>query len=435
MNGEIGVDGSHDHDPAVSYRTEIDDLLSRGNLAQAETLLRVSLGTRPEDPVAYNYLGLIALALDLPSQARQYFQEAIRMAPSWENPRQYVEIIDSYPHIGPDVHQAAGARAESEKNPRGFLLIKAWGYGFWSDVSHVLAQLLLAELTERSPVVHWGSNSLFGDGTESNAFEYYFDPISPDSIADIQEGDFDFWPPKWNRTNLMSGDVNKWEGSYSRVSGLYFLSRPEKVLVSDFYTGIIDLLPWIPASSPFFGLTIDEVSRYLVRKYIRPNAVVRENVNAVHAQYLFEKRFLSVHIRGSDKASELNGLKELNGQYQVAIERSLEIYGCDHILLLTDDANMLDVLHQRYGDLLVATDCLRSSDEKGIHYQGLGNGRRLGMEVMVDAYLAAKGRAFIGNGFSNVSLFMTYLGDWAEADVQLLGPNLLHCRNTILHQW
>lgn len=45
----------------------------------------------------------------------------------------------------------------------GFLLIKSWGYGFWSDVEHVIGALLLAEMTGRTPVVHWGGNSYFSD--------------------------------------------------------------------------------------------------------------------------------------------------------------------------------------------------------------------------------------------------------------------------------
>lgn len=43
-----------------------------------------------------------------------------------------------------------------------YLLIKSWGFGFYSDVIAVLGSLLLAEITHRTPVVHWGKNSLFG---------------------------------------------------------------------------------------------------------------------------------------------------------------------------------------------------------------------------------------------------------------------------------
>jgi hypothetical protein len=35
-----------------------------------------------------------------------------------------------------------------------YLLIKAWGFGFWADLDHVLGALLLADLTRRVPVVY-----------------------------------------------------------------------------------------------------------------------------------------------------------------------------------------------------------------------------------------------------------------------------------------
>ena len=44
-----------------------------------------------------------------------------------------------------------------------YLLIKAWGFGFFSDVNHIIGQLLIAELTGRIPIVYWGKNSLFGE--------------------------------------------------------------------------------------------------------------------------------------------------------------------------------------------------------------------------------------------------------------------------------
>ena len=51
----------------------------------------------------------------------------------------------------------------------GYLLIKS--YGFWSDVEHVIGALLLAEMTGRTPVVHWGGNSYFTDDERGTPWE------------------------------------------------------------------------------------------------------------------------------------------------------------------------------------------------------------------------------------------------------------------------
>ncbi len=54
---------------------------------------------------------------------------------------------------------------------------------------------------------------------------------------------------------------------------------------------------------------------------------------------------------------------------------------------------------------------------------------------MVDAYLAIRAKAFIGNGFSNPSLMVRHLRTWPEDHVKLIGPNMLHLHNVFLHRW
>jgi len=94
--------------------------------------------------------------------AIQYFSEAIERAPDWKMPQINLDRVNRYLKET----QVQSAIDEPTLRPfqrvEKFLLIKAWGYGFWSDVSHVLGQLLVAELTGRTPIVHWGQNSLFG---------------------------------------------------------------------------------------------------------------------------------------------------------------------------------------------------------------------------------------------------------------------------------
>ena len=153
-----------------------------------------------------------------------------------------------------------------------FLLIKSWGYGFWSDVFHVLGQLLLAEISGRIPVVHWGDNCLFGDGSGANAFEFFFEPVSVVGIGDIQGRGFSYWPPKWCEDNILDGEINKRSGSFSRQAGLYLLGRPEDVVVADFFTQALELIPWIPEGHHLCGMSIDGLYKYSINKYLRPRA-------------------------------------------------------------------------------------------------------------------------------------------------------------------
>lgn len=420
---------------ASPFERKIVDLLRRGNLPQAEILSRISLESDPANPKIHNFLGWIASAVNLPQFAIHYFSEAARLAPDWEMPRINMEKVSKHLKEGQDGPAISGLETKHAGKAEQFLLIKAWGYGFWSDVSHVLGQLLVAELTGRIPIVHWGSNSLFGDGTDMNAFEFYFEKVSAIGVGDLQKEDFDFWPPKWNHRNLTEGEINKSVGPFSHVAGLYLLSHPERVIVSDFYTGVIDLRPWIPIGHYLYGLSVDELYRYLVRRYLRPRKVIMDEVDSFYAKHLASQDYIAVHARGSDKFLEMKKLDEVNKQYKEIIDRCLSLYNCHCIFLMTDDSRILDHFVELYGNKIITTDCQRTNSAQGIHYQRVLDRRRLGTEVMVDAYLAAKARAIIGNGFSNASVIVRYLKDWPEGDIYLIGQSLYHTYNIFLYDW
>ena len=138
-------------------------------------------------------------------QANEYFEIALSRQPS--SRRILKKLLVAYLSIKDAVKQwvkrGSGCR---------YLLIKSWGSGFWSDISQVLGCLLLAEITGRIPIVHWGYNSRYGDGSGEDAFQYYFKPPSKVTLADIcQLRGATFFPPKWCRDNLRAENVKKKE--------------------------------------------------------------------------------------------------------------------------------------------------------------------------------------------------------------------------------
>lgn len=420
---------------ADHFERHVFDMLRKGNLPQAEILLRGHLEREPNSPKALNFLGWIAAAVNLPQFALQYFSQAVKLAPDWQIPRINLDRVSKYLTKAQGQPVIDGPESERAIQDEKFLLIKAWGCGFWADVSHVLGQLLVAELTGRTPIVHWGSNSLFGDGSAANAFEFYFDKFSDLGVVDLQREDFDFWPPKWNPRNLLEEEKNIWTGPFSRVAGLYLLSRTERVVVSDFYTSVIDLKAWIPSEHHLYGLSVDALWLYLVRQYLHPKKEIVDAVDSFYEKHLASHDFIAVHARGSDKALEVSNLGELNKQYKTIIDRYLTSHNCQRIFLMTDDARILAYFKETYGNKIIATDCQRTSSAEGIHYQTVSDRWQLGTEVMVDAYLAAQAKAFVGNGFSNPSLFVRYLKDWPKETVSLVGQNSYHTPNTFLHNW
>ncbi len=89
-------------------------------------------------------------------------------------------------------------------------------------------------MTNRTPVVHWGQNSYYIDEDTDDAFGTLFEPLAPLSLAELAAEDGQIYPPKYHRGNLDAVGLNIWDGPNSRLSGLYFLNRPERILVSDF---------------------------------------------------------------------------------------------------------------------------------------------------------------------------------------------------------
>jgi hypothetical protein len=419
----------------TELKNSIAQLFQKGNVPKAEILLRSHLENEPNDYEAFFYLGKIAEAINLPNFAIDYFNESLRLAPHWQLAKEARSQVTKHLAENQGLSLIDRQKAGLVQNTEKFILIKAWGYGFWSDVSHVLAHLLVAELTNRTPIVHWGTNSLFSDGTSANAFEFYFETFSKLGIADIKKEEIDIWPPKWNLVNLTEPEVNKWSGPNSRIAGLYLLGRKERLIVSDFISSVVDIQPWIPRDHHLHGLSIDDLWKYLVRKYLHPTREILAEVDRYYEMNFASQEFLAVHMRGSDKRIEQKRLDEFNRQYKALIDRNLQENKLQKIFLMTDDTRILEFFRHNYGENVITTNCQRTSSTTGVHYLSDSDKRQLGKEVMIDVYLAARAKFFVGNGFSNPSLFVRYLKDWHNDNVKLLGTNMFHMRNVLVHNW
>lgn len=325
----------------------------------------------------------------------------------------------------------------SEENPRRssgiqYLFIRSWGHGFWSDVHHVLGQLLVAELTHRVPIVWWGENSLFRDGTGANAFHLYFDSITPDGLPAELAG-LSIYPSKWNPSNLFGPNLNLWEGVDSRVAAPYLFARPEDLVVSDFYATLASIQPWIGRTSNYYGRTEEEIYRLLCQKYLIPVPQIAREAEVFYQAKMASRNWISVHVRGSDKIVESPDLHRTNQQYQAYIERILELNPGIGIFLLTDSVEVLEFYRTCYGERLLTTSALRTKGNVGIHLQG-HDGYGIGQEVLIDVLLAVRGDYFIGNQESNVSLAISSLKHWSPGFIFMLGQESGRGENWFLHR-
>jgi hypothetical protein len=394
--------------------------LQAGNLAACEIVCRDIVEAAPDNWAALNMLGIVAAKVGAREHAAACFAAARRAAPTNAEIRRNSELLAQSPR--PPKQQSSGDR---------YLLIKSWGYGFWSDVSALLGALLLAEITGRIPVVHWGANSLFGDGSGRDGFVRFFEPIGGMTLHDLTRmRDIAFFPPKWTGANLAQENLAKWQGQGSRGAALYFLHRPEKIVVCDFYMGVINVAPWLPAGHPMQGKPLDHVYRYLIGKYLRPRPAVEAACAAFFTANLRGAPFVAVHMRGSDKGLEDPELKATTEAYFPAIAAVDPSW---RIFLLTDDAQLHHQVKSVFGERVVSTPCQRTSTTTGVHLMSDVDRVQAGLEVMIDAYLALRADRFIGNGRSSVSAMIALMKDWGDGNCTIFGQSQMLERNLSLY--
>ncbi len=325
----------------------------------------------------------------------------------------------------------------SESEPRStgsprFMLIKAWGYGFWSDVHHVATQLLVAELTQRQPIVLWGKNSLFRSGDTKDAFSHFFRPVAAASLDQVPIT-ATIYPPKWNALNLFEEDVNKWAGPNARVAAQSLFARDETLVVSDFYSTLNSIMPWIDSSSSYFGKSEDTIYAELFQKYFKPLPRVQFLIDDFYRRNMEGRNWVAVHVRGSDKIAESPHLAETNAGYEPYLKRILELNPDIGIFLLTDTQQIFDDFRRRYGARVLSTSASRSANTTGVHMSG-GDGNSLGDEVLIDAYVAARCDYFLGNMESNVSVAIASLKPWPGGFSFLLGQKNVRGKNVFIHR-
>ena len=400
---------------------------ARGNLPLADILVRSHLSQSANDPAALTLLGEIALKCNQRNAALSFFRQALSL--------QQINGKTDDGKLKANLELIASYSSDSAKPPgKKYLLIKAWGYGFWSDIDHLLGALLVAELTNRVPVVHWGANTLFGDPEFVNAFDLYYEPVSALSIRDLVDCDLSFYPPKWHPNNLQAENVDKWCGPYSRQSGILLLGRNEDVVVSDFHISVAQLMPWIDKDSSYAQMKWHEIFRHLYAKYLVLQPHLAEKIEMFYRQNMQGKRWLGVHVRGSDKVLEQRDLERLNQEYYLQIDSLLSYDEGLNIFLLTDSSTYLEALRNRYGERILTTDAIRTAGEQGVHLMG-HSGKEVGEAVVFDTYLAARCDYFLGNGGSNVSAAVGSLKVWEEGRYKLLGRDLRSNINVTLHNW
>ena len=338
-----------------------------------------------------------------------------------------------------------------------FLLIKTYSYMLWADIDHVLGQLLIAELTGRIPVVYWPTHYLNNGFVQTNGFELYFEPINSYTIFNLTNPQYTYYPPIWDSDNLLVDDHTKDTWTFRNIGDI--LGTKVNVVVGDVYYNVYELIPFIKKNHGAYGMTVEQVYRYLFSKYIRIKPDIDMEIRGYYNSWLKDSHpVLAVHVRRVDegkifdtrdsdkfdnqywnkvyrKVEKENGkpdnkvyrylkkgkYKEPNKVYHKEIRKVIEKYNIKKIFLLTDCQRTVEEYVKLYGSLVVLTDCKRlSADQENSYLENTMIKRRRGIEAIKDAYVAAKCDFFIGNDFSHLSHAVTRIRDWPSKNSKLL---------------
>jgi hypothetical protein len=384
------------------------------NLAYAEALAQEIIALEPEDGVAWAIRAHIAGLTGIEDKAVSWGGRANPdVLAGFDRPKQEKVLA---------ILAGCGPCPDEER----FLLIKSLGYGFLTELLHLLGGLLLAEITHRQPCVLWGGNTPFLRDGSDNAFPNFFNGIGSELVMFLRDAPAEeIFPRKWHAAGIdataIDTNVPPHRGGEGRMAALWLLNRPERVVVSDYLIGIADLLAWIPDDHPMAGLTADTIIRQLIEKYLVPNWRIRDQV-AEQMGRLEGRKTVAVHIQGADNMDALQKLEAVNGHYPPIVEQATaKDYA---VWLLTDYQPYVDDYRARFGDAIFCQDSIRTlTAQQDTAVAEQPDPRRIAEELVTDVLVAASCDRFIGNGAYNPSCMVDFLMDGDETKKHLFLPN------------
>ena len=240
-----------------------------------------------------------------------------------------------------------------------------YGSGFFSNVSHVLCHLIVADRLGMEPVVDFENfPTLYNEDVEvsgaSNAWEYYFRPTASVPLEEVYE----------------SRHVYFCDGQWPTGFSYNVTETAESKVVFDRYVAVL------PSIEDMVGKWKSE----------------------------FGVKTLGVHFRGQEQnRAPGHPFGPTERQILEVTSTLLAGRGFDRIFLVTEDQGYLDIFRREFGDLVVATDSFRTRGENAYRMRPRPlHMYLLGREILVDTLLLGRCEGLVASG-SNVSEFAKLL--------------------------
>ncbi len=252
--------------------------------------------------------------------------------------------------------------------------------GFFSLFNLVLDGLQFADAYHMTPVVEWGSATIYHepDGFDgvSNSFEFFFKQPS---------------------------DVSVEQARHSK-NVLFYEYNHRKISIPDFDVTVLASLRDDLKMEQYLDKKAD-----LVRRYIHFSDRVQTDLDQSLRQLLNGEKVLGVHVRGTDMNVGYNGHAKAVApqEYLEEAQTAFHQHDFQKVFLATDEERVIDMFRDAFGDKLIYyKDVMRSEDGEPVHFS---SGHRknhkylLGLEVLRDMYTLSACDGLIA-GASNVSV-------------------------------
>lgn len=277
------------------------------------------------------------------------------------------------------------------------------GLGFFAELGMTLIKLYFADERGFTPYVYWGDRCVYyeaqGIRGETNAFLYYFNPVS--EIETVEHASYVVCQKAWQ--------CNQVKKKYEAVS--YDVSQ-------DY---------------------IDAMARML-KKYICYNSETRAYLEEQFSNLLGNKKTLAVHYRGTDFNKGYNN-HPVPVQIEQEIDKVKELLvknKYEQIFLATDEETVVERFNREFGTKVkVYLDTYRdsgsgesiafSNSERELHHY------KLGLEILRDQYTLTH-CAGIVCGYSNITFIARVMRKaWFQEeweDFCLIDNGLYHNNNS-----
>lgn len=309
-----------------------------------------------------------------------------------------------------------------------FLIISAWGCGFYSDFLHVVQGIALAKALEVRPIIDWNSNSLYYNG------QNVYSQIFKTSQLDLGDIGFDLYCVlEKDRQNVF--DIERAvSAKKSGLSELEYVKQISQDVARDglgYYSRYCFTLNSIINKEFNLNVNLSDV----FKKLHVPREIIHQELDQFLEYCNIGKdplKFNCAHIRGSEKTRTKAGSAHVASIYA---QKSLSYFDKDiPIILITEDPVIFDTYYEHmkkcgyevfspktnrsltYGNNLLGFKGMEQSsphlNTNRLPEERLG----LAIDVVRDVLLAQNSITFLGSK-SNVSSAILTLRDNRESEI------------------